>query len=109
VCPPSRRGPQGAIAVDPDGAWVGLVSLLDSDDGDLLERHGRWYIPKRDPRYLRRNALIALGNVADPSDGIIRSKIAAFAAGHDEMLAEHAQWALERLDERSIPVGGSGA
>ncbi|CAB4612392.1 unannotated protein [freshwater metagenome] len=109
VCPPSRRGSQGAIPVAPDGAWVGLMSLLDSDDAELIERHGRWYIPKRDPRYLRRNALIALGNVADPSDGTIRSKIAAFAASDDEMLAEHACWALDRLDERSVSVGLAGA
>jgi hypothetical protein len=53
--------------------------------------------------------LIALGNVADPSDGTIRSKIAAFAASDDEMLAEHARWALDRLDERSVPVGLAGA
>ncbi|CAM8631619.1 COG1600 Uncharacterized Fe-S protein [Acidimicrobiia bacterium] len=109
VCPPSRRSPQGAIAVDPEGAWVGLVSLLESSDDDLIETHGRWYIPKRDPRYLRRNALIALGNVADPSDGTIRSKIEAIALGDDEMLSEHARWALGRLDERFIPAGGPGA
>ena len=109
VCPPSRRSPQAAMAVESEGAWVGLVSLLDSDDAELIERHGRWYIPKRDPRHLRRNALIALGNVADPSDGTIRSKIMAFAASDDEMLAEHARWALGRLDERSVSVGLAGA
>jgi epoxyqueuosine reductase len=109
VCPPSRRSPQAAMAVESEGAWVGLVSLLDSDDAELIERHGRWYIPKRDPRHLRRNALIALGNVADPSDGAIRSKIMAFAASDDEMLAEHARWALGRLDERSVSVGLAGA
>ena len=31
-------------------------------DGELLARHGHLYVPARDPRYLRRNALIALGN-----------------------------------------------
>jgi epoxyqueuosine reductase len=85
------------------------VSLLESDDAELIDRHGRWYIPKRDPRHLRRNALIALGNVADPSDRTIRSKIEAFAASDDEMLAEHACWALDRLDERSVSVGLAGA
>ena len=29
---------------------------------------GRWYIPGREPRYLRRNALIVLGKPGDPSD-----------------------------------------
>ena len=31
----------------------------------LLDRHGRWYIAGRDPRWLRRNALVVLGNTAD--------------------------------------------
>ena len=31
-------------------------------DDELLARHAHLYIPDRDVRYLRRNALIALGN-----------------------------------------------
>ena len=33
-----------------------------------MAAHGRWYIAGRDPRYLRRNALVALGNVGDGTD-----------------------------------------
>ena len=105
VCPPSRRSPQGARTVAAGDAWVELAGLLDDTDDELIERHGRWYIPKRDPRYLRRNALLALGNTADPDDDETRSRIAVFAGGDDEMLAEHAQWALRRLDERSTTTG----
>ena len=46
-------------------AWVDVLDLLDADDDTLLERHGRWYIAGRDPRWLRRNALVVLGNTAD--------------------------------------------
>ena len=31
----------------------------------LLDRHGRWYLAGRDPRWLRRNALVVLGNTGD--------------------------------------------
>jgi len=82
-------------------AWVGLLELLAADDASLLERHGRWYIAGRDPRYLRRNALVALGNVAAPGDRQARSVLSAFAAGDDPLLAEHASWALTRLDARA--------
>ena len=63
VCPwnsgPARRAP-----VAPDGAlaWVGLADWLGAPAGDLLARNARLYVPDRDPRILRRNALIALGN-----------------------------------------------
>jgi epoxyqueuosine reductase len=76
--------------------------MLDADDDELLSQLGRWYIPRRDPRYLRRNALLALGNTADPHSVDIRSEIERFVVSStgDEMLQEHAQWALRRLDER---------
>ena len=61
VCPPNRRAPS-AYEADEDTAWVDLVELLESDDDELMARYGRWYIPRREPRYVRRNALIALGN-----------------------------------------------
>jgi epoxyqueuosine reductase len=100
VCPPSRRGVEGHTAVDATGTWVDLLHLLDASDDQLLARHGRWYVPRRDPRYLRRNALIALGNVADPADPQVRAHLVAIAASEDELLAEHARWALTRLDDR---------
>jgi epoxyqueuosine reductase len=100
VCPPSRRGPEGATAVAATGAWVDLLDLLDATDEELLARHGRWYVPRRDPRYLRRNALVALGNVADPSDPVVLDRLTALADGDDDLLAEHASWALVRLAER---------
>jgi epoxyqueuosine reductase len=102
VCPPSRRSPEGELPADPAGSWVDLLELLGSTDQELLDRHGRWYIARRDPRNLRRNALIALGNVADPDDGPVRSLLGAHAAGRDPMLAEHAAWALTRLDDRRV-------
>ena len=100
VCPPARRSPQAKATIDNDEAWVDLVWMLQAEDDELLAQLGRWYIARRDPRYLRRNALIALGNSADPTDDAIRREISRFASGDDDMLQEHAQWAMRRLDER---------
>ena len=50
-------------------------------------------MPRNDPRYLRRNALVALGNSGgDPSPA------RAYAEGDDQLLREHAEWALGRLE-----------
>ncbi len=67
--PPGRpSGP--ATAAGPGQRAVGRTCSTCSrpSDDDLLAAHGRWYIPGRQPRYLRRNALVALGNVGDGAD-----------------------------------------
>jgi epoxyqueuosine reductase len=76
---------------------VALLGLLDASDEELLARHGRWYLADRDPRWLRRNALVALGNVADPSDPAVRACLRAHLGGVDAMLRAHAVWAARRL------------
>ena len=41
---------------------VSLVEWLELSDDELRTRYERLYFPRNDPRYLRRNALVALGN-----------------------------------------------
>ena len=101
VCPPARRSPQASQNVETDTAWVELLWMLSATDEELITKLGRWYIPRRDPRYLRRNALLALGNSADPADAEVRSVVHRFVSSEDEMLSEHAQWAHERLEGRA--------
>ena len=72
VCPPNRREDRAGAAngsVEPTAAWVPILEMLELSDEALLRRFGHWYVPRREPRYLRRNALVVLGNTADP-DGI---------------------------------------
>lgn len=111
VCPPNRRADRLQEApTELDGtATVDLVGLLDADDATLLARHGRWYIAGRDPRHLRRNALLALGNTADVADAEVRRVVDRALVGDDELLREHAAWAAERLaarrDDAVVSVG----
>ncbi len=86
---------KGSITVDGCS-----LTVVEAGDDELMERYGRWYVPRRDPRYLRRNALVALGNVGDPGDARTLAAVERRAAGDDELLAEHAAWALARLAAR---------
>jgi epoxyqueuosine reductase len=75
------------------------VEWLEGDANELVERYDRLYVPRKNPRWLRRNALIAAGNVGGPSE---RDAVARHAEGEDELLREHAQWALARIDRRGV-------
>jgi epoxyqueuosine reductase len=101
VCPPNRRpatdAPTPGSGPDPGEAWVSLVALLESDDESLLARHGRWYIARRDPRYLRRNALVALGNVGRASEPAVVAVLHRYLDGDDDLLRDHARWAAHEL------------
>jgi epoxyqueuosine reductase len=91
ACPPGHR----AIAGGAEGRGrVDLVSLLGSDDQTLRTRYERFYVPRNDVKYLRRNALVALGN-SGGEDAV--GVLAGFAAHRDPMLREHAAWALGRI------------
>jgi epoxyqueuosine reductase len=104
VCPPTvRLGDHHRVdlAVRPPGdpvqAWVDVLDLLDATDEQLIERHGRWYLADRDPVWWRRNALIVLGNTADPADPRVRRVLDRYRNHDDPILREHAAWAADRL------------
>jgi epoxyqueuosine reductase len=101
VCPPSvRLGRHHVVDLgdEPDvQAWVDVLDLLDADDAALLARHGRWYVAERNPVFWRRNALVVLGNVGDPTDERTRRTLAEYRAHPDPLLREHADWAAARL------------
>lgn len=106
VCPISvRLGPRATLTLNDDAVpWADVLWLLDATDHEIEQRHGRWYVADRDMRWLRRNALVVLGNVADPDDTRCREVLARYRAADDPVLAEHADWALRRLRDRSTPT-----
>jgi epoxyqueuosine reductase len=101
-----RRHPPVVAEAD-SRAEVDLIGLLDSSDDQLLAAHGRWYIAGRQPRYLRRNALVALGNTGDGADPATERVLVRAVRGPDPMLAEHAVWAARRLGRDDL-VGEAG-
>jgi epoxyqueuosine reductase len=97
VCPwnrgiEKRRG--DAVAGE---AHVSLVDWLRAGDAELQARYDRLYVPRNDPRFLRRNALVAAGNVGGDAE---RAAVEPYLEHDDELLREHAAWALARLRER---------
>jgi epoxyqueuosine reductase len=98
VCPPNRR--HDRLRPPPAGddePWVDLLDLLAATDDELLDRHGRWYVPRRQARYLRRNALVVLANVADGRAPGVAAALAAALASDDPLVQGHAAWAAGRL------------
>ena len=100
VCPWNRGvEKRRAGTAPPEGAepTVDLVAWLEADGDDLVERYDRLYVPRNDARWLRRNAIVALGNAGGREQ---MPALERHAAGDDELLAEHARWALARIEER---------
>ncbi|HEX2782324.1 MAG TPA: tRNA epoxyqueuosine(34) reductase QueG [Ilumatobacteraceae bacterium] len=105
VCPPTvrfavdHRAPQEALELEP---WVSLIDLLDATDEEIIRRWGRWYISDRDPRWVRRNALVALGNIGRADDADVSRCLVRYLATDDAMLRAHAVWAARRLGLDSL-------
>jgi epoxyqueuosine reductase len=97
VCPWNRgieKRRAGVALPDEAEPTVSLVDWLQAEDAELRVRYARLFMPRNDPRYLRRNALVALGNNGTPEH---RGLLEHYAGSADPMLREHAAWALDRL------------
>jgi epoxyqueuosine reductase len=101
VCPWNRgvekRRAADAPAPDAQPA-ASLVDWLERDGRELAAELDRLYVPRNDPRWLRRNALIALGNSGGADDLAL---VAQYAAGEDDVLRDAATWARERIVSRT--------
>ena len=91
ACPP---GDAALGAVPRARPTLGARDLLGATDAELDRDLSHWYVPKRNMRFVRRNALIALGNTGDSSDIPL---LAGYVGHPDPLLAEHAIWAVQRI------------
>ncbi len=105
VCPPTVRFEKrtSVIADEPvkhddrANAWVSVQKILLADDESLLKEFGAWYIANRDPKWLRRNALVILGNIGDADDKLVVELLQKYCNHGDAILRSHAVWAAARL------------
>ena len=94
ACPPGS----GVLDMASDSKGrIDLVDILASSDTELEAEAGHWYVPKRDMDYVRRNALVALGNSGDRDHVEI---IAGWLGNGTAMMRGHAAWALGAIGGR---------
>jgi epoxyqueuosine reductase len=106
VCPWNRGvEKRRANRVPAPGAepHVDLADWLATDAKALSDRYDRLYVPSNDGRYLQRNALVALGNTGTAEDMRLAEP---FLESEDELLREHARWAVARITERLSLAAG---
>ena len=113
-CPPtvrlhSRHHARIAPIAGP-GAFVDVIELLNESNESLLDKFGSWYLADRDPRWLRRNGLIILGNIAPVGSSVVENSVMSpveqvlrrYLGDIDPMIRIHALWAAVRLGRRDL-------
>ncbi len=101
VCPWNRgveKRRAGATLPEGAEAHVSLLDWLRAEPEDLAARYDRLFVPRNDVRWLKRNALVAAGNVGGEAE---QAAVGAYLDDGDGVLREHAAWAAERLEVRA--------
>lgn len=93
-CPPG--GPSLARHAS-HSETLSFARLLALSDAELIDRFGWFYVPHRDPRFLRRNLLIAAGNSREPE--AVETILDHFTH-RSSLVRGHAYWALARSLQR---------
>jgi epoxyqueuosine reductase len=104
--PPDPLGLRTRLAPRPEWHAPTLTWLLSLDEAGWQGATVRSALRRARHRQLLRNALVAAGNGRDPA---LRPALERHARGADALLAEHARWALERLDAPLSPTLGGEA
>jgi epoxyqueuosine reductase len=76
---------------------VSLADWLSRDGDELVGELDRLYVPRNEARWLRRNALIAAGNVGTRA---LEPAVRRYEDDSDPILSDAAQWALARISDR---------
>jgi epoxyqueuosine reductase len=93
--PADESGVRAALAPRAEWRAPALARLLALDEAGFAALAGATALTRTRWRGLVRNALVAAGNSGDAS---LRPAVERLAASADPLLAEHARWALSRLE-----------
>jgi epoxyqueuosine reductase len=102
VCPWNKFAHEGQLMKSherPDLATPDLVELLSLDDAGFKRRFDGTPMLRGKRRGLLRNVCVALGNVGDDS---ALPALRRAAADSEPLIAEHARWAIERIESRRV-------
>jgi len=104
VCPWNRFAREGKLMqaqARPDLAAPDLVKLLQLDEPGFKSRFTGTPIARTKRRGLLRNVCVALGNIGDKS---VLPALENAAGDAEPLIAEHARWALERIQKKEEKV-----
>ena len=87
ACPPGH----GLLRSMAPGSTMGPRDVLEQSDDVVMAAIEHWYVPGRRSRFVRRNALVALGNTGGNGDLPL---LAGYLGHPDELLRSHAAWAV---------------
>ena len=103
VCPWNRFAQEGRLMQQHARAELAspdLIELLSLDEAAFKHRFAGTPILRAKRRGLLRNVCVALGNVGDAR---ALPALQRAAADPEPLIAEHARWAMERIEARSGP------
>ena len=101
VCPEGReeRNSDGEPEIKADYL---ASEILEAEDEELLDRFSSWYIAERNPRYLKRNALVSIGNSKETENELFKALLTEYLLNSDSLLRSHAVWASIRLGHKEL-------
>jgi epoxyqueuosine reductase len=100
VCPWNRFAREGRLMkahARPDLAAPDLIELLQLDEAGFKSRFAGTPILRTKRRGLLRNVCVALGNTGDSS---VLPHLQKAAKDSEPLIAEHARWAMERIQSK---------
>lgn len=103
ACPPGHEALDSVSGAEPTLTPGQVLAMADAELAAIVSA---WYVPRRNMRFVRRNALVAIGNTGAPEAVAV---VAGYLGHPDRLLRCHAAWALGRLGGKHADAALVGA